>query len=196
MHPDVWQIFDADGNALAGRGRDSALKNPDREKGDTDYVGGVAVWFIQKLEKTPDNPTGIYVLFQQRSQFVDNNKGLWDVSAGGHINLGETNIETAIRETKEEIGVEIDPKRLIFMAHIPYPDYLMHHYAFVYDWPEHTLDTSMFHFDDKEVEQVKWVPLSNFEQFIDEYGKNVVKKSTELRRIVHQTALDHFKEVE
>ena len=79
MHPDVWQIFDADGNALAGRGRDSALKNPDREKGDTDYVGGVAIWFIQKLDKTPDNPTGIYVLFQQRSQFVDNNKGLWDV---------------------------------------------------------------------------------------------------------------------
>ena len=107
MHSDVWQVFDADGNALAGRGRDSALKNPDREKGDTDYGGGVAIWFIQKLEKTPDKPTGIYVLFQQRSQFVDNNKGLWDVSAGGHINLGETNIETAIRETKEEIGVDI-----------------------------------------------------------------------------------------
>ena len=115
---------------------------------------------------------------------------------GGKQEYEETVIETAIRETKEEIGVNIDPSRLVFMAHIPYPDYLMHHYAFVYDWPEHTLDTSMFHFDDKEVEQVKWVPLSNFEQFIDKYGKNVVKKSTELRRIVHQTALDHFKEVE
>ncbi len=53
------------------------------------------------------------VLLQQRSRKKAIHPLLWDVSAAGHIDAGETFLEAAIRETKEEIGLELQPKDLI-----------------------------------------------------------------------------------
>ena len=47
------------------------------------------------------------ILIQQRS----NNKKLWpdkwDITAGGHVDAGKFGYEAVIRETKEEIGIDI-----------------------------------------------------------------------------------------
>lgn len=46
------------------------------------------------------------ILLQKRQNtgFMD---GYWDVSASGHVEEGESNTQAAIREAKEEIGIEI-----------------------------------------------------------------------------------------
>ncbi|HMR72549.1 MAG TPA: NUDIX domain-containing protein [Candidatus Saccharibacteria bacterium] len=44
-------------------------------------------------------------LLQQRSVDVPNYSGLWDASAGGHIDVGETPEIAAYRELAEELGV-------------------------------------------------------------------------------------------
>ncbi len=53
------------------------------------------------------------MLLQQRSHKKAIHPLLWDVSAAGHIDAGETFVEAALRETKEEIGLELQPKDLM-----------------------------------------------------------------------------------
>ena len=52
------------------------------------------------------------ILLQQRSHKKSIHPLLWDVSAAGHIDAGETFIEAALRETKEEIGLQLLPTSL------------------------------------------------------------------------------------
>ena len=52
------------------------------------------------------------ILLQQRSHKKTIHPLLWDVSVAGHIDAGETFIEAALRETKEEIGLLLKQKIL------------------------------------------------------------------------------------
>src|SRR5438477_6157990 len=59
------------------------------------------------------------VLVQRRSLRKENNPGLWDVSAAGHLSAGESAIEAAVRETAEEIGLELSSNELSHLATMP-----------------------------------------------------------------------------
>lgn len=52
------------------------------------------------------------ILLQQRSRKKAIHPLLWDVSAAGHIDAGETFVEAALRETKEEIGLQLQAENL------------------------------------------------------------------------------------
>jgi 16S rRNA (adenine1518-N6/adenine1519-N6)-dimethyltransferase len=55
-----------------------------------------------------------YELFlQKRSRWKDRHPLLWDSSAAGHVDAGEDYDETAIRELKEELGVETQLTRVV-----------------------------------------------------------------------------------
>lgn len=47
------------------------------------------------------------LFLQKRSMQKDLNKGLWDTSAAGHVDVGEEYTPSAIREVEEELGVNI-----------------------------------------------------------------------------------------
>ena len=47
------------------------------------------------------------LFLQKRSMKKDLNKGLWDTSAAGHVDVGEGYTVSAIRETEEELGISI-----------------------------------------------------------------------------------------
>jgi len=49
---------------------------------------------------------------QQRSRWKDRHPLKWDSSAAGHVTAGETYDETARRELKEELGVDVPLKRI------------------------------------------------------------------------------------
>lgn len=52
------------------------------------------------------------ILIQQRAKNKDTHPGLWDVSVAGHIGAGEDVVDSATREVKEEIGLDISVKEL------------------------------------------------------------------------------------
>jgi len=55
------------------------------------------------------------ILLQKRSMKKDRQPGLWDSSASGHVDSGETYDACAIRELREEIGLETAvPLRRLF----------------------------------------------------------------------------------
>lgn len=52
------------------------------------------------------------VFVQLRSMSKDNNAGLWDTSAAGHVDSGEAYLDCAVRELSEELGVVVEPDAL------------------------------------------------------------------------------------
>ena len=56
------------------------------------------------------------ILLQQRSANKKLWPNLWDITAGGHVLTGEFGYQTVIRETKEEIGVDITKNDLEFIG--------------------------------------------------------------------------------
>lgn len=52
------------------------------------------------------------VFVQLRSRSKDMNPGLWDSSAAGHVDAGETYISCAVRELKEELGIVVEQDAL------------------------------------------------------------------------------------
>ena len=68
------------------------------------YHPTVHVWFYTNDKK---------VLLQKRASVKKVFPNLWDVSVAAHIGAGETVKNAAIREVKEEIGLNISPTDLI-----------------------------------------------------------------------------------
>ena len=56
------------------------------------------------------------ILLQQRSANKKLWPNLWDLTAGGHVLSGELGYQSAIRETKEEIGIDIAKRDLEFIG--------------------------------------------------------------------------------
>ena len=163
-HDEMWQVYAPNGEPVAGEGWDSALGNP--EETESDVIVGVAVVFLYRY-----NDGELEFLWQKRSERVDRYPGDYDISAGGHINLGESLVEGAIRECHEEIGAEITADDLRFVIEAPFGP---NRFAWVYavDWTERKDE---FIFDDGEVSEVKWVPYAEMEAFRDKYAKKPLK---------------------
>jgi isopentenyldiphosphate isomerase len=58
---------------------------------------------------------GGQLLIQKRSDNMRNYPGLLDVSAAGHLEAGEP-ILAGLREVTEELGIDVDPKRLHYLG--------------------------------------------------------------------------------
>lgn len=68
------------------------------------------VWIV-----TPDRK----ILLQRRALAKDNWPGKWDISVAGHVSAGETAVDAAIREAREELGLDLNPSELKHIGTIP-----------------------------------------------------------------------------
>lgn len=150
MHKgELWQEYDFNGSRLG------SIDSSDYKNKDAKLFGGVAIM----LYRFKDGD--VEFLFQRRSEFVDRNAGKWDVSAAGHINFEEKELDSAVRETREEIGAEIKPEKLELAGAYVRPGRSLINLYF-YDWTDRE---DSFHFDDKEVSEVKWVTFKDLVAF-------------------------------
>ena len=98
--------------------------------------------------------------FEEDEIFVlllKHNLGHWSF-AKGHVEAGETEVETAKREVKEEVGldIEIDDSFRIMVSYNPYPDVLKD----VIYFPA-TATSSKIVVQEEEIALAKWVNLSD-----------------------------------
>lgn len=117
------------------------------------YQGTVHVWLYRKTGGATE------VLLQKRAASKPVRPGEFDISAAGHIDAGESSIETAVREASEELGLTIAPDELELASVIRKTD-LKKSIAFVYLYEVD--DSFTVTFTDGEVESVSWVPLDEF----------------------------------
>lgn len=67
----------------------------------------VHTWIVR-----PNDKSGYDLLLQKRSKYKDSNPGCWDISSAGHIESGHGHLESALRELKEELGIDAGPEQL------------------------------------------------------------------------------------
>jgi len=117
------------------------------------------------------------ILLQLRSGIKDIFPNLWDVSAAGHIGAGEQPIESAIRETEEEIGLLIEPKDLEFYKIrkqiSQYKHFLDNEFHYVY-FLKFNGDIGNLVLQEEEVEKIKLCHTSILKKELNMNPKNFV----------------------
>jgi len=163
MHKDeLWQLYYPNGEPILGKGWESANDNP---RTDNDIIG-VVVIFLYRFRGGE-----LEFLWQKRSENVSFYAGDWDFAAGGHINLGETGVEAAMRELKEEIGVDVLAEELEYVTMTSYGKNRFG-WLYVVDWTERGDE---YNFDDGEVSEVKWVKYNEMKEFRKKFAKEPLK---------------------
>ncbi|MEM7206950.1 MAG: NUDIX domain-containing protein [Pseudomonadota bacterium] len=103
------------------------------------------------------------LFLQKRSMRKDNNPGLWDTSAAGHVDSGEDYENCAIREIGEELGVALDKQPSYLFRLPPTESNGMEHckvYKCLHDGP--------FTLDVYEIDEGKWFTQTELEDICTE----------------------------
>ena len=119
------------------------------------------VWIMRPGSGGPE------VLLQKRSQNKDSNPGCYDISSAGHIPAGCGYMESALRELKEELGIEASEDELHFCGKRTIDtEEFFHGKAFIdrqissVFYMVRDVDPSGLALQKSEVEAVLWMPLS------------------------------------
>jgi isopentenyl-diphosphate delta-isomerase len=119
------------------------------------------------------------ILVQKRADNKRFDPGLWDISAAGHVSAGETSLQAGIRETKEELGLDIPESNLVFLCtveeHTVFNNgaYVNNEFDDVYV-VQVDIDISDIKLLDGEVEKVKFLSIEEFKKWIHGGGEPMV----------------------
>lgn len=161
---EVWDIYDKNRQKT----NRTILRSETLKDGEYHLV--VHIWPINSEQE---------FLIQKRADSLSWMPGLWATTGGSAIS-GEDSITAAIRETKEEIGLEIFPDKIkLLFSETKNNEHTDIYLAFV-DNPKSHLS-----FDPKEVTQIQWANYStilemlksnHFINYGDNYFQNLFQK--------------------
>ncbi|MCG8570946.1 MAG: NUDIX domain-containing protein [Spirochaetes bacterium] len=114
------------------------------------------------------------ILLQKRARSKKIQPDKWDTSVGGHISSGESVEQAVLREAEEELGIQIDLTKLIFLGTYTYQSELerewIHSFIYYYD--------GMICFQEEEIEEVRFFTHSEIIKLMEkkETTPNFVKE--------------------
>lgn len=143
---EIWDIIDEHGNAT-GRTivRGETLK-------DGDYHLAVHIWIINDKNE---------FLIQKRAEHLELFPGIWAVTGGSAIE-GEDSQTAAIREAKEELGIDINSNNMKKMTRIKKKD----HFADVWLVNQNFLLEDI-KIQEEEVSDVRWITMDDLKTLIE-----------------------------
>jgi isopentenyl-diphosphate delta-isomerase len=129
--------------------------------------GGAHIWIYNSKGE---------VLLQLRHPTKVIRPNVWDVSVAGHITAGDTPEETATREAKEELNLNVSPNDFTFLGikkvDEQMPDGSYHR---VFNWTyllKLDLDLDSLKLEADEVSDIRWLPVDEFEAEINDPEKS------------------------
>ncbi|WP_400079006.1 NUDIX domain-containing protein [Winogradskyella sp. R77965] len=138
------------------------------------------------------------ILLQQRSHKKEIHPLLWDVSAAGHIDAGESFINAALRETKEEVGLTLKAENVqkigTFLHETNYGTIQDNEFHQVYI-AELKIELNQLIPQPQEVEALKLVSFNEFENLLkhSETNNHFIPSNTSYYIFVLNTIKDHLK---
>ena len=161
-------IFDENNNPIG------QIKEKQQAHEEGDFHRTAHVWIINDKNE---------LLLQKRSETKKSNPNCWDISGAGHIKAGESVTKGAIRELKEELGVEVNEKDLNYIATIKStknPKNMEFQYVYLLKWNKEIED---YIFEDNEVSEVKYVYYKELEKMVKEKVKGLVMHEEEYKHL-------------
>jgi len=116
------------------------------------------VWFFNNNNE---------ILLQKRANHIESHPGKYDISAAGHLTAGDTFIKGALREVKEELGIELEEKDLVKIGELHNEStqhegkYINKEYNDIYVVKK-DIPISEFIIQESEVSLVKYIPIEEF----------------------------------
>ncbi len=152
---ELFDILDESGNKT-GMTKPRALVHKDG-----DWHKSVHIWIAN------DNKD---ILLQKRSPNKDSYPNMWDISSAGHLTAGDDSLPGAIRELKEELGINISPEQLQLIGvrkitNRPSSTFINREFQDIY-LLRLSLDLGNLILQEEEVSAVKYVPLETFRHMI------------------------------
>ena len=143
----------------------NALKSEIHTKGY--YHNTAHIWLYTKNKE---------ILLAQRAASKSICPLLWDVSVAGHVDAGELIVHGALREVKEEIGLELHSEDLqkigVFKCFQSYPSGIKDnefHHTYI---AELSVPLSKLYPQEEEVEDLKLISVEVFQELINNIGNN------------------------
>ena len=136
---------------------------------DGDWHKAVHIWIVNDKNE---------ILLQKRSPTKDSHPNMWDISSAGHLSAGDDSISGAIREIKEELGVDVSSEQLELIgirkkAGNHASTFVNSEFNDVY-LLRLSLDLSKLTLQKEEVSEVKYVSLEEFKNMIKNRDKTLL----------------------
>jgi isopentenyldiphosphate isomerase len=112
------------------------------------------------------------LLFQKRGKNKDSHPGLWDVSAAGHMEVGEGPEQSAVREVKEELGFYINTEHLEYIEKTSRTmvsndgSFIDNEFSFVYLY-EFTGQQSELSPNPDELDEIRFMEIGELRDMLD-----------------------------
>ena len=123
------------------------------------------------------------LLLQKRSATKKSHPNCWDISGAGHIRAGESVINGAIRELKEELGVETKESELQYIVTIKStknPKNMEFGYVYLLKCNNQVEE---YIFEDNEVSEVKYVYFEELEKMVEERVDGLLIHEEEYKKL-------------
>lgn len=131
------------------------------------------------------------ILVQKRSKTMRAYPGYWYNSASGHISAGESSLEAAQKETKEEIGVEFPEKDFVFLFTVRMPkvelteEFTDNEFNDVY-LVRCNFPLEKFKIQEREVEDLKWISINEFKSWVRGDGPLLIPNQEEYNLLLKE----------
>jgi len=140
----------------------------------------VHVWFVNSQKE---------LLLQKRNSTRRAYPNHWDISAAGHVSAGEMSLRAAQKETREELGLDLPDSAFAFLftieEHVVLNEgsYIANEFQDVY-LVSMDVDVSKLSLQSEEVEEVRWLSLEEFREWLGGKGESVVPHPDEHKRLL------------
>ena len=165
-------IFDENNNPIG------TIKEKQQAHEDGNFHRTAHIWIINNKNE---------LLLQKRSATKKTHPNCWDISAAGHIKAGENVIDGAIRELKEELGVEIEEKDLQYITTIKStknPKNMEFQYVYLLKCNK---NVEQYIFKDGEVSDVKYIFYKDLEKMVKEKFEGILIHEEEYKYLFKYT---------
>ncbi len=144
---ELWDIYD-ENRVKTGR---TIVRGEEMQPGDYHMVVHICIF-------SSDGK----MLIQQRQPFKKGWSGMWDVTVGGSAVSGDTSRTAAVREVKEEIGLDIDLNGVRPVMTVNFERGFDDYYII-----EKDVDITVLTLQPEEVKAVKWADCEQICDMID-----------------------------
>lgn len=137
---------------------------------DGDWHAAVDIWILNSHGE---------LLLQKRAKQKESFPSLWEVSCSGHISEGEDSKTSAVREIKEELGLDLEEKTLKFLFKSK-DSYVTNKGTFINNefkdvyLVKKDIEIKELKLDPSEVSEVKFMAVEDLKRHIEDHDKTFV----------------------